>query len=135
MLPTGTRLKIKKIDNWTFTTPSVDMAIPIDTIVKLIPEYDEADKLESYLCKVDGSWKLVEENKDPDKISYLLNVQMKFQEKAADATKDIDIINCVNVRNALKERINPQKNIEKSELKLVTVERNDSENVEQIADQ
>lgn len=55
---------------------------------------------------------------------------MKFQEKAAEATKDIDVINCVNVRHALKERINPQKNIEKSELKLVTIEQIDSENVE-----
>lgn len=125
------------ITDWTLSTPSdlINMgAVPIEVIVGMIPEYDgEEHDLDIYLNKIDRLWKHIEDNPAADKSRFMLMLQIHLYDKAAHATKDVDFDEWAPVRKALKDNINPQKNIEKAELKLTAAKQMSNEDVEAFA--
>lgn len=126
------------IDDWTLSTPS-DVSItmgdvPIEVIVSMIQEYsgDERD-LNIYINKIDRLWKHIENNPAGEKARFMLTLQINLNDKAAHATKDVEFNDWAIVRQALKTNINPQKNIEKAELKLSAAKQTSQEDVETFA--
>lgn len=119
------------LNNWSLS----DMAdIPIKDITDLIKEYKGDEKeLNAYVKNIDRLWKHIENYTEADKNRFLLILQLKLIEKAAEATKEIQFENWEDVKKALKENINPQKNIEKAELKLNTIKQSEKEDVETYA--
>lgn len=119
------------LSNWSL---SLNMAIPIKDITDLIKEYKGEEKgLNSFIKNIDKLWTHIENYDQGDKTRFLLVLQLKLTEKAADATKDVTFDNWTDVKKALKEKINPQKNVEKAELKLAAVKQQPNEEVEQFA--
>lgn len=127
------------IDHWTLTTPSdlIDLNmgdVPIEVIVGMIQEYDGEEKdFNIYINKIDRLWKHVENNCAADKNRFMFTLQISLNDRAAHATNDADFHEWPTVRQALKENINPQKNIEKAELKLLAAEQYPREDVETFA--
>lgn len=113
---------------------SENMAIPIKDITELIKEYKGEEKeLNTFIKNIDKLWNHIAQYDDHDKTRFLLVLQLKITEKAAEATKNVDFESWEIVKKALKENINPQKNIEKAELKLSTVKQNPKEDTETYA--
>lgn len=112
----------------------INMAIPIKDITDLIKEYKGDEKeLNSFIKNIDKLWTHIRTYEEADKSRFMLVLQLKLIEKAADATKDTNFDNWPEVKKALKDNINPQKNIEKAELKLTTVKQLPNEEVETYA--
>lgn len=99
------------------------MAIPIRDITKLIPEYNGKEKgLDSFIKKIDRLWAHIADVPDNERTQFLLVLQLKLTEKAADAVQDNEFDNWDAVKADLIEHITPHRNTEKSELKLCAKE-------------
>lgn len=120
------------LENWSISDNMAD--IPIKDITDLIKEYKGEEKdLNTFIKNIDKLWNYIDGYTQNDKNRFMLVLQLKLTEKAADATKEVDFNEWGPVKTALKENINPQKNIEKAELKLNTVKQNIKEDVEDYA--
>lgn len=122
--------------NDTFDTWSIDtnMVIPIKDITDLIKEYKGEEKdLNSFIKNIDKLWGHIADYEQTDKDRFMLVIQLKLTDKAADATKKEDFKEWTAVRKALKENINPQNNIEKAELKLSNIKQKEKEDIEKYA--
>lgn len=125
-------INFNNAEDWSLS--SFDMAIPIKEITELVKEYDgDPKKLNTFVKNIDRLWNHINGYEDVDKDRFMLTLQLKLTEKAATATKDVDFANWPAVKKALKENINPQKNIEKAELKLIKAEQEPKESVEDFA--
>lgn len=123
------RLRRASVSNWSL---SDNMAIPIKDITDLIREYKgEEDGLNSFIKNIDKLWNHIATYDAADMARFLLVLQLKLTDKAADATKNVNFDNWEEVKKALKENINPQTNIEKAELKLMTVKQQPKEELEE----
>lgn len=121
----------RNLSNWSFDS---NMAAPIKDITELIKEYKGDEKgLNSYIKNIDKLWSYIEEYDENDKNRFLLVLQLKLTEKAAEATQDVEFDQWETVKKALKENIKPQKNIEKAELKLTAVKQMPREELETYA--
>lgn len=113
---------------------SENMAIPIRDITDLIKEFKGDEKeLNGFIKNIDKLWNHIIQYEEQDKIRFMLFLQLKLTGKAAEATKNVEFNNWDEVKRALKENINPQKNIEKAELKLSTVKQSSNEDTETYA--
>lgn len=123
--------EIDSLSSWSFG----EMAnIPIKDITDLIKEYKGEEKeLNAFIKNIDRLWKHIEAYEAVDKNRFMLVLQLKLTEKAADATKEVEFDTWDTVKTALKDNINPQKNIEKAELKLATIKQLAKEDVEVYA--
>lgn len=110
------------------------MAMPIRDIIKLIPEYDDKEKtLDSFIKKIDRLWNYTAEFDENDRNQFLLVLQVKLTEKAAEAIQDNPFEEWDAVKADLMQHITPHRNTEKSELKLCAVKQNPNEDVESYA--
>lgn len=122
--------------NDSFDTWSIDtnMVIPIKDITDLIKEYKGEEKdLNTFIKNIDRLWAHINAYEQTDKDRFMLVLQLKLVDKAADATKNVDFNVWADVKKALKDNINPQKNIEKAELKLNNIKQKDKEEIEKYA--
>lgn len=109
---------------WSDWTLSLSMATPIKDITDLVKEYKWEEKyLNSFIKNIDKLWTHIANHENNDKARFLLVLQLKLVEKAAEATKNVEFNDWATVKKALIDNIKPQKNIEKAELKLTTVKR------------
>lgn len=125
--------KSNRRNSQNYDTWSVDsnMPIPIKDITDLIKEYKgEAKELNSFIKNIDRLWTYIDAYDIADKERFLLVLQLKLIDKAADATKNVTFQNWQHVKQALKDNINPQKNIEKAELKLSNIKQKEKEDIE-----
>lgn len=119
------------LNNWSVSEMG---DIPIKDITDLIKEYKGDEKeLNTYIKNTDKLWNHIENYTEMDKSRFLLILQLKLTEKAAEATKEAQFDSWEEVKKALKDNINPQKNIEKAELKLTTIRQLEKEDVETYA--
>lgn len=126
-----TKLQEDNYDNWSVDS---NMVIPIKDITDLIKEYKGEEKdLNTFIKNIDKLWTHIGAYEEADKARFLLVLQIKLIGKAADATKDVTFNNWTDVKKALKDNINPQKNIEKAELKLNNIRQKEKEDVEKYA--
>lgn len=117
--------------NWEF---KAKMAMPIRDITKLIPEYDGAEKnLDIFVKKVNKLWQHIAEYEDHDKNQFMLVLQLKLTDKAAEAVQNNEFLEWDNVREELIEHITPHRNTEKSELKLSSIRQKSGEDIEAYA--
>lgn len=125
------RNQFEDIHNWNVKPK---MAMPIRDLTKLIPEYDGAEKnLDIFIKKVNKLWLHIAEYDDNDKNQFLLVLQLKLTDKAAEAVQNNEFNNWENVRDELIEHITPHRNTEKSELKLSSVRQKKDEDIEAYA--
>lgn len=118
----------RNLSNWSFDDK---MPTPIKDITDLIKEYKGEEKhLNSFVKNIDKLWNHINDHDNADKDRFLLVLQIKLTEKAAEAVKDVEFNNWPDVKKALKEKIKPQKNVEKAELKLTTVKQTSEEDLE-----
>lgn len=123
-------IHFKNSELWSFSEHT-DMAIPIKDITDLIKECKgEAKDLNTYVRNIDHLWKHIETYEAADKTRFMIFLKLKLVDKAAEAVKDADFTGWETVKQALKKNINPQKNIEKAELKLTTAKQKEKEDVE-----
>lgn len=124
-------LPLRNLSNWTLTT---NMATPIKEVTDLIKEYNGEEKyLNSFIKNIDKLWVHIADHDNADKNRFLLVLQLKLTESAAEAVKDTEFINWDVVKKALKEHIKTPKNIGKAELKLTTVKQLPNEELEDYA--
>lgn len=110
------------------------MAMPIRDVTKLIPEYDGKEKaLDSFIKKIDKLWNYIEEFEANDRTQFLLVLQLKLVDKAAEAVQDNNFDDWDSVKADLMEHITPHRNTEKSELKLCAIKQLPNEDVETYA--
>lgn len=120
--------------DWSLSSSSIMAPIPIKEITDLIREYDGSeDNLNSFVKNTEKLWTHIADYSDEDKNRFMLILQLKLTNKAAEATKETEFDNWENVKKHLLENINPQINIERAELKLTTVSQDRDENLEQYA--
>lgn len=120
--------------NWSLSGSSAMAPIPIREITDLIREYDgNDDTLNSFIKNTEKLWIHIADYSDEDKNRFMLILQLKLINKAAEATKETEFDNWENVKKDLLENINPQTNIERAELKLTTVSQERNENLEDYA--
>lgn len=115
-------------EDWTIS----DMAeMTIKEVTDLIPHYaGEENKLNGFIKNIDRLWTHIHDYSEADKSRFLLVLQLRLTEKATEATKNANFQSWDDVKAALKRNINPQNNIEKAELKLVSVKQTSQEDVE-----
>lgn len=119
------------IDNWSISEMG---DIPIKDITDLMKEYKGDEKeLNTFIKNIDRLWNYINGYVQADKDRFMLVLQLKMTEKAADATRDVAFDEWNVVKTALMDNINPQKNIEKAELKLSTIKQTANEDVEKYA--
>lgn len=119
------------IFDWSLSSDFIMANIPIKDITDLIREYNGNEKdLNSFIKNIDKLWGHIATYENVDKARFLLILQLKLTDKAAEATKDSNFNSWENVKRHLLENINPQKNIEKAELKLTTVSQKSGEDLE-----
>lgn len=119
--------------DWNYDQPE-KMAMQIRDVTKLIPEYDGNEKtLDSFIKKIDKLWSYIAEFDENDRIQFLLVLQLKLIDKAADAVQQNEFNDWEEVKNDLIERITPHRNTEKSELKLCAIKQQPKEDVETYA--
>lgn len=110
------------------------MAMPIRDVTKLIPEYDGKEKaLDSFIKKIDKLWNYIEDFEANDRTQFLLVLQLKLVDKAAEAVQDNNFEEWDSVKADLMEHITPHRNTEKSELKLCAIKQLQKEDVEAYA--
>lgn len=98
------------------------MAMPIRDVTKLIPEYDGEEKaLDSFIKKIDKLWNYIEEFEANDRTQFLLVLQLRLVDKAAEAVQDNNLEDWDGVKADLIEHLVPHRNTEKSELKLCAI--------------
>lgn len=123
----------RRVSDWSLDLEMANQ-MPIKDITALIKDYDGNEEgFDSYIRNIDKLWQYIQAYTAEDKARFMLVLQLKLIEKAAEATKDIEFDEWTNVKIALKEELNPQKNIEKAELKLQAISQNSSEDVETYA--
>lgn len=123
-------IHLRNPELWSLSQPT-EMAIPIKDITDLIKEYKgESKDLNTYVRNIDHLWKHIENYEAADKARFMMFMKLKLVDKAAEAVKDTDFAEWDTVKQALKKNINPQKNIEKAELKLTTAKQKEKEDVE-----
>lgn len=111
-----------------------EMAMPIRDVTKLIPEYNGKEKsLDSFVKKIDKLWTYIADFNDNDRTQFLLVLQLKLVDKAAEAVQDNDFDTWDAVKADLIEHITPHRNTEKSELKLCAIKQIFKEDVETYA--
>lgn len=111
-----------------------NMAMPIREITRLIPEYDGAEKnLDIFVIKINRLWLHIAEYEDGDKNQFMLVLQLKLTDKAAEAVQNNEFEDWENVRDELIENITPHRNTEKSELKLSSIRQKNNEDIEMYA--
>lgn len=117
--------------NWR---PFPKMAMAIRDITKLIPEYKGDEKgLDIFIKKVNKLWTHIAEYEENDKNQFLLVLQLKLTDKAAEAVQNNEFDDWDNVKEALIEHITPHRNTEKSELKLSSIRQKPDEEIEKYA--
>lgn len=120
-------------EDWELSQ-SDKMAMPIRDVTRLIPEYDGKEKtLDSFIKKIDKLWTYIAEFDDNDRTQFLLVLQLKLVDKAAEAVQDNEFEDWEAVKTDLIEHITPHRNTEKSELKLCTIKQKFEEDVETYA--
>lgn len=118
--------------NWSIGSNMA--AIPIKSITDLIKEYKGDEKeLNTFIKNIDKLWNYIATYEQNDKAHFMLVLQLNLTKKAAEATKNTDFNDWADVKKALLENINPQKNVEKAELKLSTVKQLPKEEIEKYA--
>lgn len=135
-----TNTYIRNLTDWSYSqntrtnSSNSNMATPIKEITDLIKEYKGEEKhLHSFIKNIDKLWAHIANHEQNDKNRFLLVLQIKLTEKAAEAVKNIDFVDWPTVKAALKAYIKPQKNVEKLELKLTTVKQLPKEDIETYA--
>lgn len=119
--------------SWELSEPG-KMAMPIRDVTKLIPEYNgKESSLDSFIKKIDKLWNYIAEFEENDRTQFLLVLQLKLIEKAAEAVQDNDFDTWEAVKTDLIEHITPHRNTEKSELKLCAIKQLFKEDVETYA--
>lgn len=119
--------------DWEVSQSKV-MSMPIRDVTKLIPEYDGKEKaMNSFIKKIDKLWLSIAALNDQEKGQFLLVLQIKLTDKAAEAVQDNAFANWEAVKADLIEHITPHRNTEKSELKLYVIKQNSDEDVETYA--
>lgn len=114
--------------------PDNKMAMSIRDVTSLIPEYNGNEKsLDSFIKKIDKLWAYITEFEDDDKTQFLLVLQLRLVEKAAEAVQNNEFETWDAVKADLIERITPHRNTEKSELKLCAIKQLPKEDVEVYA--
>lgn len=114
--------------------PDMAQAMPIREITKLIPEYNGEEKgLDIFVKKVNKLWLHIAGYEDGDKSQFLLVLQLKLTDKAAEAVQNNEFLDWENVREELVELITPHRNTEKSELKLSSIRQKNNEDIESYA--
>lgn len=122
----------ENIFNWSFDIMAAPM--PIADVTKMIPTYDgNEDEFETYMHKIDKLWAYIEAYTEPEKSRFMLILQMNLSGQAAHVTRDVEFETWPPVRAVLKDKLNPQKNIEKAELRLNAAEQGETENIETYA--
>lgn len=129
------RYKTTQPDGYDWDLSQSDnMAMAIRDVIKLIPEYDGKEKgLDSFIKKIDRLWAHITDLEDADRAQFLLVLQIKLTDKAAEAVQDNAFADWEAVKTDLIEKITPHRNTEKSELKLCAVKQNKGEDVEAYA--
>lgn len=129
------RYRAPELDGYDWDVSQTDnMAMAIRDVTKLIPEYDGKEKaLDSFIKKIDRLWAAIAELEDQDRSQFLLVLQIKLTDKAAEAVQDNAFEDWEAVKTDLVEKITPHRNTEKSELKLCAIKQNKGEDVEAYA--
>lgn len=123
----------KSISNWSVNSKKMAQ-MEMRDIVKLVPEYDGKEKfLDTFIKKIDRLWEYIADNEDADKNQLLLVLQVKLVGKAAEAVQDNEFQNWQSVKEALIAKITPNRNTEKSELKLCATKQKPGESIEDYA--
>lgn len=108
--------------------------MPIRDVTKLIPKYSGKEKgLDSFIKKIDKLWTHIADFPENEHTQFLLVLQLKLTEKAADAVQDNEFDNWDAVKADLIEHITPHRNTEKSELKLCAIKQLPKEDLESYA--
>lgn len=111
-----------------------EMAMPIRDITKLIPEFNGEEKnLDIFVKKVNRLWTHIDLYPQNEKNQFLLVLQLKLTDKAAEAVQNNAFENWDNVRESLIENLTPHRNTEKSELKLNSIKQKPNEDIETYA--
>lgn len=122
---------LSDLSDWSISS---NMAMPIKDVTDLITEYKGDEKhLNSFIKNIDALWTSIVAYDAAEKKRFLLVLQVKLTEKAAQAVKDIEFKDWTDVKKALKDYIKPQRNTEKAELKLTTVKQLPKEELEPYA--
>lgn len=110
---------------------SLRFTMDIRNWTRLVPEYNGEEKtLDAFIKKINMIWTHIEVN---DRAQFLLILQLKLTDKAAEAVQDNEYETWPEVRQALTDHIIPYRNTEKSELKLVSLKQKFNEDVESFA--
>lgn len=130
-IPEQINFETDSLENWTVS----DMAeMTIKEVTDLIPIYrGEENSLNGFIKNIDRLWAHITGYADADRARFMLVLQLRLTEKAAEATKNADFESWNEVKIALKANINPQNNIEKAELKLAAIRQVVNEEVERYA--
>lgn len=121
------------LSDWSLNDEMANQ-MPIKEITSLIREYDgDEDGFDAFVRNIDKLWEYIAAYDAVDKTRFLLVLRLKLIHKAAEATKDCAFNDWPTVKEALKKEINPQKNIEKAELKLFTIAQKKGEDIEKYA--
>lgn len=111
-----------------------NMAMPIESITKLINEYDgEVKNLDSFVKNIDTLWGYINAYEAADKTRFLLVLRLRLTKKAAEAVKNDNFENWANVKQALINGLIPHRNAEKAELKLCAIRQKPNEDIETYA--
>lgn len=89
--------------------------------------------LDSFIKKIDKLWNYIAEFDENDRTQFLLVLQLKLTEKAAEAVQDNQFEDWEEVKTDLRQHITPHRNTEKSELKLGAIKQIPNEDVETYA--
>lgn len=110
------------------------MAMSIREITKLLPEYNGKEKtLDSFIKKIDKLWNYIAEFDENDRTQFLLVLQLKLTEKAAEAVQENEFKNWEPIKNDLRKHIMPFYDTEIAEMKLCAIMQSPKEDLEAYA--
>lgn len=126
--------RLEDHSDWEVESNRTMAQMQIRDVTKLIPEYDGKEKaLDSFIKKLDKLWTYIAAFDENDKTQFLLVLQLKLIDKAAEAVQNNDFNDWEAVKADLIAKITPHRNTEKSELKLCAIKQLPSEDVETYA--